>query len=261
MSIRTPSQLGELGESVANVRQGHAPVLREQNLREQVARLIRAEIVSGGMHPGVVYSARSLAGEFGISATPVREAMLDLVNDGLLAPRRNRGFAVTRLSERDLDEILVLRMQLEIPNVTGLAGTVGSRDAKRLGRVAADITAFAEREDVTGFLDADRTFHLGLIELVGNRRLLRLVAELRDQTRLYGLRALAAERSLPASAAEHEQILAALVGGDAPGCEALMRTHLRHTRGAWAGRTEEDPTSARAGRHPRRVSAKSKSHR
>jgi DNA-binding GntR family transcriptional regulator len=91
---------------------------------------------------------------------------------------------------------------------------------------------------LTGFLAADREFHLGLLELIGNRRLVDLVGHLRDQSRLYGLRNLVSEGSLMASSEEHHRMLDALVHGNSGEAEELMRIHLRHTRGLWAGLPE-----------------------
>ena len=72
---------------------------QQSSLREQVADALRAHLVSGRMRPGVLYSAPKLAAEFGVSATPVREAMLDLVSEGLVEVVRNKGFRVTSLSD------------------------------------------------------------------------------------------------------------------------------------------------------------------
>ena len=76
---------------------------QQSSLREQVADALRAHLVSGRMRPGVLYSAPKLAAEFGVSATPVREAMLDLVSEGLVDVVRNKGFRVTHLSDAELD--------------------------------------------------------------------------------------------------------------------------------------------------------------
>src|SRR5690242_15258839 len=95
--------------------------LRADSLREKVTRALEAALVAGEMKPGVIYSAPALAERFGVSATPVREAMLDLVREGMVEPVRNKGFRVTALSDRDLDELTELRTLIEAPTVTGLA--------------------------------------------------------------------------------------------------------------------------------------------
>ena len=71
-----------------------------QSLREQVAQALRGALVAGEMRPGTVYSAPALATRFGVSATPVREAMLDLAKEGLVEAVRNKGFRVVGLSDR-----------------------------------------------------------------------------------------------------------------------------------------------------------------
>src|ERR671911_3059487 len=86
---------------------------RRTSLREQVADALRAAVVSGEMKPGHVYSAPALAAQFGVSATPVREAMLDLAKEGLVEAVRNKGFRVTALSGRDLDELTEIRRLIE----------------------------------------------------------------------------------------------------------------------------------------------------
>src|SRR5688572_32330171 len=73
-----------------------------RNLRQEIANALRAALVSGEMRPGVLYSAPTLAEKFGVSATPVREAMLDLASEGLVEAVRNKGFRVTELTEQDL---------------------------------------------------------------------------------------------------------------------------------------------------------------
>ncbi|MGN6600433.1 MAG: GntR family transcriptional regulator, partial [Actinomycetes bacterium] len=88
-----------------------------QSLRERAADALRAALVAGEMRPGVTYSAPSLAAQFGVSATPVREAMLGLAKEGLVEAVRNKGFRVTELSDRDLDEITELRSLVEVPTV------------------------------------------------------------------------------------------------------------------------------------------------
>src|SRR5919199_1566442 len=83
------------------------PVLggRKPSHRERVADALRAALIAGELRPGEVYSAPGLAARFGVSATPVREAMLDLVREGLVDTVPNKGFRVRDLSDRELDEI------------------------------------------------------------------------------------------------------------------------------------------------------------
>lgn len=217
--------------------------LRIETLRSQAIRAIRAAIVTGELAPGEVHSARELAGVFGVSATPVREAMLELARERLVEPVQNKGFRITEVSETDLREIVQLRMFVEIPAVGSVVGKIDQKTAARLDSLAAEIEACADQGDLGGFLDADRRFHVALLEPLGNNRLLELLGLWRDQTRLYGLTRLVEEHSLVATAREHRLILEAVMTGQRRVAEQLMRQHLQHARGIWAG-LPEPPSGA-----------------
>jgi DNA-binding GntR family transcriptional regulator len=200
--------------------------------------VIRAGIVGGELAPGEIVSAATLAERLGVSATPVREAMLDLAAAGLVEPVRNRGYRVLAPDDRDLDEISELRLMLEAPAVRKVTELASAADLDELEREVDAIESSAERGDLAAFLSADRRFHLGLLQLTGNNRLVRLVGQLRDQTRLMGLGSMAQSGGLTSSAREHRDILDAIRSRHAGRAEELMRAHVEHTRGIWAGHTE-----------------------
>jgi len=209
--------------------------LESTSLRHQAAIAIRAAVITGEIEAGQIYSAPSLAARFGVSATPVREAMLDLVSEGLAEPVRSRGFRIIEATAADLDEIFELRLLLEVPTLGRLAGALSPEDAVRFAALAASIVTAAERGDIAAFLDCDRQFHLGLLSLLGNKRLVDFVDRLRLQSRLPGLDSLIVTGALVVTANEHAEIVDALVEGESKKVERLMTRHLRHTRGVWAG--------------------------
>lgn len=214
-------------------------VVRADSLREQVSRALEAALVAGELRPGQIYSAPSLAEQFGVSATPVREAMLDLVKDGFVEVVRNKGFRVLEVSEADLDQISEIRLLLEVPAVARAAARLSPEDLSQLADIADEITESASGADIINYLDADRRFHVKVISAVGNPRLTELVDRLRRQTRLSGLADLARTGRLVASADEHHQLLAAIRDGDIDAAMRLMNAHIGHTRGLWAGRAED----------------------
>jgi DNA-binding GntR family transcriptional regulator len=191
-------------------------------------------MVAGQMRPGVVYSVPTLADQFGVSATPVREAMLDLAKEGLVESVRNKGFRVTELADKDLDDITQLRALIEVPTVVQLALVADLEAVEALRPLAQAIVDCAEAADLIGYVEADRRFHLHLLALAGNPRLVDTVLVLRAQTRLYGLEYLAEQRRLTASAAEHFELLDALLARDPARTEEVMRRHIGHVRGIWA---------------------------
>ncbi|WP_431782443.1 GntR family transcriptional regulator [Streptomyces chumphonensis] len=212
-----------------------------EHLRDQVANALRAALIAGELQPGTVYSAPALAAEYGVSATPVREAMLDLAREGLVEPVRNKGFRVTELSERDLDEFTEIRALIEIPTVGEVTRSVPPERLEALRPVAEEIVAAARAGDLIGYLEADRRFHLELLSLAGNARLVETVSDLRKRSRLYGLTELAEAGMLVASAEEHAELLDLMIAGDVAGAEEHMRRHLSHVRSLWAARKRDEP--------------------
>ena len=212
------------------------PSLRgRRSLREEITALLRAAVMAGELEPGIVYSAPSLADQFGVSATPVREAMLDLSKEGLVEIVRNKGFRVTQPSAQDLDDITQLRAFLEVPAVRAIAEAgVSADDVARLRPLAAEIEAAARRRDFVAHVAVDLEFHLSLLALGGNPRLVELVRSLRMQSRLYGLRSDGDLDPLFASWHEHAELLDRIEARDEDGAEALMRRHIGHVRGIWA---------------------------
>lgn len=213
-------------------------LLEVQSLREQVERTLSSRIVAGEFAPGTVLTVPTLANEFGVSATPVREAMLNLARRGFLSPIRNRGFRVTEVSDDELRELREVRVLLEAPPMRAIAGKVPAGTVGELLALADEIVSAGREGRFEDYLEADTTFHLTLLELTGNRHLVRLVRELRQQTRLVGLVDLAETDALAASSLEHAELVRMLVDGDGEAAEQLMRRHIGHVAGLWSGRDE-----------------------
>lgn len=204
------------------------------SLRERVSRALRAAIVSGELEPGQVYSAPALGAKFGVSATPVREAMLDLVRENLVTTVPNKGYRVTTMDEADLDDVTELRMLIEPPLAAQVTPDIPDEDLPQLREMARAIVDGALAGDLVAYTEADRAFHLRLLEYAGNPRATTLVADLRGHTRLYGLASLLETGELEESAREHDTILDAIEARDPTEVERLMRAHISQTRGRWA---------------------------
>jgi DNA-binding GntR family transcriptional regulator len=217
-------------------------LIERTSLREQVRLAIRADIVTGIVRSGEVHTVGAFAERLGVSATPVREALLDLASEGLVELIPNRGFRVPSLSSHDLDELVELRLILEVAAIDRLVGRIGSSQLTELRHWAQQTVDHAKHRDLSGFLEADRKFHLLLLAQHENRRLVDLVASLRDQTPLHGLPHLALE-SLTKSAEEHLELIDAITQGDLDRSHQSIERHIYHVRGLWAGRSEQEAAS------------------
>jgi len=210
------------------------------SLRAQVGDAVRAALVAGSMTSGEVWSAPQLAERFGVSVTPVREALLELVRDGLLVAVRNRGFRVADPTDAELDATSEVRLLLEPAAAARAARSPVERRAEaepRLRAAAAAVTDAAEAGDVVAHVRADRDFHAALLELAGNAVLKETVLRLRDRSRLYGRDRAVAPGGLDTlrqAAVEHDRLLDLVLAGDADGARELMAGHVAHVRAEWS---------------------------
>jgi DNA-binding GntR family transcriptional regulator len=211
-----------------------APLAKAASLRETVTQILRAAIISGEMAPGEVYSAPALGARFGVSATPVREAMVDLSREGLVETVPNKGFRVTAVSESDLDDIAALRMLIEPPTVREVTPRIPAEAIPALRALGQAIVDHAAAGDLVTYTEADRRFHLAILEYSHNQRLVSLVSDLRSHTRLYGLSGMVDRGTLAASAAEHLELVGLIAARDAEGAGKLMGRHIGRVRAEWA---------------------------
>lgn len=210
-----------------------------KSLRATVTDALRTAIIVGDLEEGELYSAPALAEPLGVSATPVREAMMDLAGENLVTPVKNKGFRVTVMTSRDLEEMMEVRQLLEPPAVRSLAGKIPQSELGMLRQQAQQIVAAAEEGDLRTYLGVDRDFHAEILRHTGNKRLVDLATKLRGQTRLKALRPLADSGELVDSAREHEELLDLMAAGEADGVYELMMRHIGHSSRLWAQGSED----------------------
>lgn len=210
---------------------------RATSLRDQVSESIRAGLITGELAPGEIYSAPQLAAQMGVSATPVREAMLYFEREGMVTKMRNTGYKVTELSAEILDGAAEARILLEVPTMAKIARTCTGETTEKveeLRGLAHKLNDAAERGDLVSYLQADLRFHCDFLALAGNPVIVETVSSLRTRSRVTGLRPLAEAGNLVASSREHEAMIDAALAQDAAAMEAIVRTHIGHVRKEWA---------------------------
>lgn len=220
------------------------PLKRPLNLRETVLEQLRTAIITGDLAEGTLVSAPTLGQTLGVSATPVREAMMDLAREGLVETVKNKGFRITRMSDKDLDDLAQIRLLLEPRAMHLVIGNIPEDAYEELTRLADACFRAAEREDLGEYLRHDREFHARVLSFSGNRQLVELATTLRLRTRLYGIALLARKGRLADSAREHQELIRLLREGDGAAAEALLVKHIGHARAIWATGTEDSEAAA-----------------
>lgn len=202
------------------------PVQRH-SVRGQILEALRAALVDGDLIPGKVYSAPALGERYGVSATPVREAMQQLVTEGAVEVVPNRGFRVARRSARELAELAEVRALIEVPVMLRLARTVPAARWCALRPLAEATAAAAASGDRASYAETDRAFHRAVLALAGNEQLLAVADDLHRRSQCPLGNAPAVRRAdLIADAAEHTALLEALIARDLAVVHALVREHF-----------------------------------
>jgi DNA-binding GntR family transcriptional regulator len=196
-------------------------------LQAQARAEIKSAIIEGRLEAGSLTSVRALAELLGMSRTPVREALVDLANDGLVQFERNRGVRIQATQVHDIEEIFDLRLLLEVPAVQRAVPLCTHVEIAALERELAAMGANIGDENV--FMNHDRAFHDVLLQTLGNARLVQFVDSLRDQTRVRGISTVGRSRPLKEIITEHRRIFRFVKSGDAAGASAAMAKHIERT--------------------------------
>ncbi|MFJ4833664.1 GntR family transcriptional regulator [Streptomyces sp. NPDC088747] len=204
------------------------PVVQRASVRGQILDALRGALVAGELAPGEVYSAPLLGERFGVSATPVREAMQQLALEGAVEVVPNRGFRVVERGTHELAELAEIRALIEVPVMLRLARTVPAARWAEL-RPLADATVRAASLGCRAtYAESDRVFHRAVLALAGNQQLVRIADDLhrRAQWPLVGGPATRGRADLVADAAEHTALLEALTAQNLPVVQSLVREHF-----------------------------------
>jgi len=201
-------------------------------LYQEVAERLRQRIFSHELSPGSWVDEQALADDYGISRTPLREALKVLASEGLVTLKPRRGCYVTEISERDLDEIFNVMALLEGQCARLTAQKATDADLDRLREIHAKLEKAANDGKIDAFFDANQAFHQALQELADNRWLLHVIEDLRKVIKLSRHHSLFSEGRLEQSLAEHRELLAALADRDVDRAELLMRAHINSGRAA-----------------------------
>ncbi len=208
----------------------NAPVshdrLKPRALYEEVAELLRQRIFNRELEPGAWIDELKISAEYGISRTPLREAIKVLATEGLVTMKMRRGAYVTEVSEDDLRNVFHLMALLE----SDAAGVVATQaTAQQLGELAKLHESLEKAaKDHEKFFAINEAFHLKLLEIANNRWRDQMVADLRKVMKLNRHNSLLKKGRIDESLAEHRAIMAALVARSAQRASSAMKVHIEN---------------------------------
>ncbi|MFM8624981.1 MAG: GntR family transcriptional regulator [Betaproteobacteria bacterium] len=200
--------------------------LSSRALYEEVAERLRERIFQQELPPGSWIDELKLADEYGISRTPLREALKVLAAEGLVTMRLRRGAYVTEVSERDLADVYHLLSLLESDAAQVAAERASPRQMEQLLQLHQDLrSAVHDRE---AFFRLNEAFHHELLRVAGNKWRDQMVADLRKVMKLNRHHSLLKAGRLEESLAEHEALMQALQKRDGAAAAERMREHFKN---------------------------------
>lgn len=200
--------------------------LSPRALYEEVAELLRQRIFKRELEPGSWIDELKIAEDYGISRTPLREALKVLAAEGLVTMKVRRGAYVTEVDEKDMSDIYHLLGLLESDAAGVVAARATAEQLRELHAIHEELEgATAQRER---FFEINERFHMRLLEVADNRWRKQMVADLRKVMKLNRHHSLFKSGRIAESLAEHRAIVAALQARDATAATRAMLTHFHN---------------------------------
>jgi len=200
--------------------------LAPRALYEEVAELLRQRIFQRELEPGSWIDEVKLAQEYGISRTPLREALKVLAAEGLVTMKVRRGAYVTEVSEQDLAEVYHLLSLLESDAAGEVARKASAGQLDELQAIHKELEGAVRQRD--RFFAVNERFHMRLLEIAGNRWRNQPVADLRKVMKLNRHNSLLKSGRIEESLAEHARLMQALLKRDASTAVKRMQEHFRN---------------------------------
>lgn len=197
-------------------------------LSQKVYRILKTEIVKRNLKPGTKLLEVKIAKQMGVSRTPVREAIRELVAEGFVKMIPNQGVIVSIASIEDTQEVLQIRSVLEGLAARLATKVINGEEIKELEQYIEQMEYYANKDNALAFSKMDVEFHELILNICGNNRLIQIRKNLSDQAHRYRIRSLSIPGRLKHSLKEHQEIVKALKRKDSEQADKLSQKHVEN---------------------------------
>lgn len=197
-------------------------------LSQKVYRILKTEIVKRNLKPGTKLLEVKIAKQMGVSRTPVREAIRELVAEGFVKMIPNQGVIVSIASIEDTQEVLQIRSVLEGLAARLATKVINGEEIKELEKYIEQMEYYANKDNALAFSKIDVEFHELILNICGNNRLIQIRKNLSDQAHRYRIRSLSIPGRLKHSLKEHQEIVKALKRKDSEQAGRLSQKHIEN---------------------------------
>lgn len=197
-------------------------------LSKKVYRVLKTEIIKGSLKTGSKLFEGKIAEQMGISRTPVREALRELAAKGFIKITKNHGAIINNYSIEDIQEILQIRRVLEGLAARIVAKIIKEEEIKEAEKLVKQMGHLVNKCDVLTFGEIATKLHGLILNISGNKQLIRIYDNLNDLIYRFRIKSLSVPGRLKYSLAEHKNIVEALKKGDSDQADKLSQIHVEN---------------------------------
>lgn len=201
-------------------------------LRDVVFNTLRQAILKGELKPGERLMEIALAEKLGVSRTPIREAMRKLELEGLVVMIPRRGAQVANITEKDLNDVLEVRIALENVAIEKACTRMSQEDMGKLWLAAKEFERTMAEGNLVRLAEADVAFHEIIYRASDNKRLNQVLNNLREQIYRYRVEYLKEEETRNLLVKEHEELTRAIRERDVEKAQEISYRHIENQRRA-----------------------------
>jgi len=218
------------------------PISRAKSLKEQAYDKLKTLIITGALEPGALHNEKRLAEALGVSRTPVREALLELSREGMVAFVPGKGVEICKLTEQQVREVFEIRRIIEGYIIKKIATRLTDADVAEIDKNICNQEKMLSIPDRPAFIEYDKQFHLYLASKIGNKQIESILDNLRDQMHLMGIRAIEDDSRMKKVIDEHRAIFSGLKEKNPQKAFDALINHLENTEKAIAEKIETQDT-------------------
>lgn len=204
----------------------------QKSLSDQVYNLLKDQILSGELKGGMIISEELLAEQFGVSRTPIREAIRRLAEYGLLIITPRSHVSVYTVTEKEAQDIAKVRVNLEMLAIDNIDEASYQANVEEIARHAADCQYSMSIGDRASVFEKDSLFHLALIRAANNSALYDICQRMDAKIQLLRIAQNLPEDELSYYINQHIQLMQLLKAGDRDACKRLLHEHITHDLGS-----------------------------
>lgn len=202
----------------------------QSSLSDQVYAMLKKQILSGELQGGMKIPEEPLAEEFGVSRTPIREAIRRLAEYGLVTIKPRSYATVTSITPSEANDIAIVRVTLEQLAIDSIDKTSYANHVETISRHAANCQYALGIGDRAKLFEEDSFFHMALVKASNNSALISLYERLDAKIQMLRIEQNLSEDKLTYYIGQHAQIMNLLKNGEKEACKAIINEHIRHDK-------------------------------